>query len=138
MILCYVKWKWTRHFLLGKELGYGRQHVVYEKGKYVYKIRVKKTSNIIDFIKLIKKYYKRNTIPYQIPAKFVGIAYIDKHFYPIFKQLKLEPVTMSTNEFYSQIKELYKDCKLRISDRKPANFGMLNGELRAIDLYLVE
>jgi hypothetical protein len=86
MILCYLKYKWKKHLLLGTKIGEGNEQLVYAKGDYVYKVRYKKTSNPIDFIEYVIDYLKRrNCVPFQMPYKFIGIAYLDNHFYPIFK-----------------------------------------------------
>lgn len=138
MILCYVKYKWRNHLLLGKKIGEGSEHLVFAKNDYVYKIKTHKTKNIFDFIEYIFEYYrKRNTIFFQLPLKFVGVAYFEKHFYPIFKQRRVEPVTMSDHELWLKWEELRSIEKDKsIQDFRRSNFGMLNGELKAIDVYL--
>lgn len=140
MILCYLKYKWKKHLLLGKKFGEGREHLVYLKGDYVYKVVMKKTKNIIDFIEFILEYIKlRNVIPFQVPNKFVGIVFFEGRFYPIFKQKKLDPLTIYNEDFVKAINKLVEDVPLHkgqyICDLRPCNFGMLNGELKAFDVY---
>jgi len=65
MILCCLKYRWKKHLLLGKKFGEGREHLVYSKGDYVYKVLMKKTKSVISFIELILEYIKlRNVIPF--------------------------------------------------------------------------
>jgi len=86
MFIVKVNPKNKHHWLLGDYLGRGGEHTVYTKGKYVYKIRRKRTSNIFRLIEYVIIYLRnRNKIPFQLPCKFVGIAYMDKHWCPVFK-----------------------------------------------------
>ena len=125
----------NNHWLIGKCIGKGGEHTVYAKGKYVYKIRRYKSSDIFDLIEFIIIYLrKRNSIPFQLPVKFVGLAYMDKHIYPIFKQLKTEPINYQ--QFIEKVKNIDKINNRYVKDMKPTNFGILNGEVFAIDVKL--
>ena len=123
------------HWLIGKYIGKGAEHTVYAKGKYVYKIRRYKSSDIFDLIEFIIIYLRRrNSIPFQLPVKFVGLAYMDKHIYPIFKQLKTEPINYQ--QFIEKVKNIDKINNRYVKDMKPTNFGILNGKIFAIDVKL--
>lgn len=125
----------NNHWLIGKCIGKGAEHTVYAKGKYVYKIRRYESSDIFDLIEFIIIYLRRrNSILFQLPAKFVGLAYMDKHIYPIFKQLKTEPI--SQQQFNERVKNINKINNRYIKDMRLANFGILNGEIFAIDVEL--
>ena len=125
----------NNHWLRGKCIGKGAEHTVYAKGKYVYKIRRYKSSDIFDLIEFIIIYLRRrNSIPFQLPVKFVGLAYMDKHIYPIFKQLKTEPINYQ--QFIEKVKNIDKINNRYVKDMKPTNFGILNGEVFAIDVKL--
>ena len=125
----------NNHWLIGKCIGKGAEHTVYAKGKYVYKIRRYKSSDIFDLIEFIIIYLRRrNSIPFQLPVKFVGLAYIDKHIYPIFKQLKTEPINYQ--QFIEKVKNIDKINNRHVKDMKPTNFGILNGQVFAIDVKL--
>ena len=125
----------NNHWLIGKCIGKGAEHTVYAKGKYVYKIRRYKSSDIFDLIEFIIIYLRRrNSIPFQLPVKFVGLAYIDKHIYPIFKQLKTEPINYQ--QFIEKVKNIDKINNRYVKDMKPTNFGILNGKVFAIDVKL--
>ena len=125
----------NNHWLIGKCIGKGAEHTVYAKGKYVYKIRRYKSSDIFDLIEFIIIYLRRrNSIPFQLPVKFVGLAYMDKHIYPIFKQLKTEPINYQ--QFIEKVKNIDKINNRYVKDMKPTNFGILNGEVFAIDVKL--
>ena len=125
----------NNHWLIGKCIGKGAEHTVYAKGKYVYKIRRDKSSDIFDLIEFIIIYLRRrNSIPFQLPVKFVGLAYIDKHIYPIFKQLKTEPINYQ--QFIEKVKNIDKINNRYVKDMKPTNFGILNGKIFAIDVKL--
>ena len=125
----------NNHWLIGKCIGKGTEHTVYAKGKYVYKIRRYKSSDIFDLIEFIIIYLRRrNSIPFQLPVKFVGLAYMDKHIYPIFKQLKTEPINYQ--QFIEKVKNIDKINNRYVKDMKPTNFGILNGEVFAIDVKL--
>ena len=125
----------NNHWLIGKCIGKGAEHTVYAKGKYVYKIRRYKSSDIFDLIEFIIIYLRRrNSIPFQLPVKFVGLAYMDKHIYPIFKQLKTEPINYQ--QFIEKVKNIDKINNRYVKDMKPANFGILNGKVFAIDVKL--
>ena len=141
MILCYLKYKWKKHLLLGTKIGEGSEHIVFAKGDYVYKVRDKKTSNPIDFIEYVIDYLKRrNCIPFQIPCKFAGIVFLNKHFYPVFKQQRIEPMTLDMDTFYKKITEYIDMVPLGknqyLNDVRLANFGVLNGELKAFDVSI--
>ena len=125
----------NNHWLIGKCIGKGAEHTVYAKGKYVYKIRRYESSDIFDLIEFIIIYLRRrNSIPFQLPVKFIGLAYIDKHIYPIFKQLKTEPINYQ--QFIEKVKNIDKINNRYIKDIKLTNFGILNGEVFAIDVEL--
>ena len=125
----------NNHWLICKCIGKGAEHTVYAKGKYVYKIRRYKSSDIFDLIEFIIIYLRRrNSIPFQLPVKFVGLAYMDKHIYPIFKQLKTEPINYQ--QFIEKVKNIDKINNRYVKDMKPTNFGILNGEVFAIDVKL--
>ena len=125
----------NNHWLIGKCIGKGAEHTVYAKGKYVYKIRRYKSSDIFDLIEFIIIYLRRrNSIPFQLPVKFIGLAYMDKHIYPIFKQLKTEPINYQ--QFIEKVKNIDKINNRYVKDMKPTNFGILNGEIFAIDVKL--
>ena len=125
----------NNHWLIGKCIGKGAEHTVYAKDKYVYKIRRYKSSDIFDLIEFIIIYLRRrNSIPFQLPVKFVGLAYMDKHIYPIFKQLKTEPINYQ--QFIEKVKNIDKINNRYVKDMKPTNFGILNGEVFAIDVKL--
>ena len=125
----------NNHWLIGKCIGKGAEHTVYAKGKYVYKIRRYESSDIFDLIEFIIIYLRRrNSIPFQLPVKFVGLAYINKHIYPIFKQLKTEPINYQ--QFIEKVKNIDKINNRYVKDMKPTNFGILNGEVFAIDVEL--
>ena len=125
----------NNHWLIGKCIGKGAEHTVYAKGKYVYKIRRYKSSDIFDLIEFIIIYLRRrNSIPFQLPVKFIGLAYMDKHIYPIFKQLKTEPINYQ--QFIEKVKNINKINNRYVKDMKPTNFGILNGEIFAIDVKL--
>ena len=125
----------NNHWLIGKCIGKGAEHTVYAKGKYVYKIRRYKSSDIFDLIEFIIIYLRRrNSIPFQLPVKFVGLAYMDKHIYPIFKQLKTEPINYQ--QFIEKVKNIDKINNRYVKDMKPTNFGILNGKIFAIDVKL--
>ena len=125
----------NNHWLIGKCIGKGAEHTVYAKGKYVYKIRRYKSSDIFDLIEFIIIYLRRrNSIPFQLPVKFVGLAYMDKHIYPIFKQLKTEPINYQ--QFIEKVKNINKINNRYVKDMKPTNFGILNGKIFAIDVKL--
>ena len=125
----------NNHWLIGKCIGKGAEHTVYAKGKYVYKIRRYKSSDIFDLIEFIIIYLRRrNSIPFQLPVKFVGLAYMDKHIYPIFKQLKTEPINYQ--QFIEKVKNIDKINNRYVKDIKPTNFGILNGKIFAIDVKL--
>ena len=125
----------NNHWLIGKCIGKGAEHTVYAKGKYVYKIRRYKSSDIFDLIEFIIIYLRRrNSIPFQLPVKFVGLAYMDKHIYAIFKQLKTEPINYQ--QFIEKVKNIDKINNRYVKDMKPTNFGILNGEVFAIDVKL--
>jgi hypothetical protein len=139
-MICYLKYKWRKHLLLGKKLGEGREHLVYSKGDYVYKVVINKSNNIINFIDLIVEYIKvRNSIPFQVPCKFIGIAIFNGYICPIFKQRKLEPLNMDITTFIEESNKLLKNVILfkgqYICDIRPCNFGMLDGKLKAFDVY---
>ena len=125
----------NNHWLIGKCIGKGAEHTVYAKGKYVYKIRRYKSSDIFDLIEFIIIYLRRrNSIPFQLPVKFAGLAYMDKHIYPIFKQLKTEPINYQ--QFIEKVKNINKINNRYVKDMKPTNFGILNDEVFAIDVKL--
>ena len=125
----------NNHWLIGKYIGKGAEHTVYAKGKYVYKIRRYESSDIFDLIEFIIIYLRRrNSIPFQLPVKFVGLAYMDKHIYPIFKQLKTEPINYQ--QFIEKVKNINKINNRYVKDMKPTNFGILNGKIFAIDVKL--
>ena len=125
----------NNHWLIGKCIGKGAEHTVYAKGKYVYKIRRYKSSDIFDLIEFIIIYLRRrNSIPFQLPVKFIGLAYMDKHIYPIFKQLKTEPINYQ--QFIEKVKNINKINNRYVKDMKPTNFGILNGKIFAIDVKL--
>ena len=125
----------NNHWLIGKCIGKGAEHTVYAKGKYVYKIRRYKSSDIFDLIEFIIIYLRRrNSIPFQLPVKFIGLAYMDKHIYPIFKQLKTEPINYQ--QFIEKVKNIDKINNRYVKDMKPTNFGILNGKIFAIDVKL--
>ena len=125
----------NNHWLIGKCIGKGAEHTVYAKDKYVYKIRRYKSSDIFDLIEFIIIYLRRrNSIPFQLPVKFIGLAYMDKHIYPIFKQLKTEPINYQ--QFIEKVKNIDKINNRYVKDMKPTNFGILNGEVFAIDVKL--
>lgn len=125
----------NNHWLIGKCIGKGAEHTVYAKGKYVYKIRRYKSSDIFDLIEFIIIYLRRrNSIPFQLPVKFIGLAYMDKHIYPIFKQLKTEPINYQ--QFIEKVKNIDKINNRYVKDMKPTNFGILNGKVFAIDVKL--
>ena len=125
----------NNHWLIGKCIGKGAEHTVYAKGKYVYKIRRYKSSDIFDLIEFIIIYLRRrNSIPFQLPVKFVGLAYMNKHIYPIFKQLKTEPINYQ--QFIEKVKNIDKINNRYVKDMKPTNFGILNGKIFAIDVKL--
>ena len=125
----------NNHWLIGKCIGKGAEHTVYAKDKYVYKIRRYKSSDIFDLIEFIIIYLRRrNSIPFQLPVKFVGLAYMDKHIYPIFKQLKTEPINYQ--QFIEKVKNIDKINNRYVKDMKPTNFGILNGKIFAIDVKL--
>lgn len=141
MILCYLKYKWKKHLLLGTKIGEGSEHIVFAKGDYVYKVRDKKTKSLIDFIEYVIDYLKRrNCIPFQIPCKFTGIVFLNKHFYPIFKQQKIEPMTLDKDIYYKKLDEYLAMVPLKknqyLNDIRLANFGVLNGELKAFDVSI--
>ena len=126
----------NNHWLIGKCIGKGAEHTVYTKGKYVYKIRRYKSSDIFDLIEFIIIYLRRrNSIPFQLPVKFIGLAYMDKHIYPIFKQLKTEPINYQ--QFKEKFKNINKINNRRIRDMRSTNFGILNGKIFAIDVELM-
>lgn len=134
-----MKYKWRNHLLLGKKLGEGKEHLVFTRGKYVYKINWYKSKNIIDIIKHIFKYLRiRNSIPFQVPCKFVGFCFLGGYMFPIFKQLKLEHLTWDIYTFYTEVGKLERDFGRYVRDVKPNNFGLLNGELKAFDVYYEE
>ena len=125
----------NNHWLIGKCIGKGAEHTVYAKDKYVYKIRRYKASDIFDLIEFIIIYLRRrNSIPFQLPVKFIGLAYMDKHIYPIFKQLKTEPINYQ--QFIEKVKNIDKINNRYVKDMKPTNFGILNGKIFAIDVKL--
>ena len=125
----------NNHWLIGKCIGKGAEHTVYAKDKYVYKIRRYKSSDIFDLIEFIIIYLRRrNSIPFQLPVKFIGLAYMDKHIYPIFKQLKTEPINYQ--QFIEKVKNIDKINNRYVKDMKPTNFGILNGKIFAIDVKL--
>ena len=125
----------NNHWLIGKCIGKGAEHTVYAKGKYVYKIRRYESSDIFDLIEFIIIYLRRrNSIPFQLPVKFVGLAYMDTHIYPIFRHLKTEPI--SQQQFTEKVKNTAKINNRYIKDIKLTNFGILNGEVFAIDVEL--
>lgn len=139
MILCYLKYKWKKHLLLGTKIGEGNEHLVYAKDDYVYKVRYKKTKGLIDFIEYVIDYLKRrNCVPFQMPYKFIGIAYLDNHFYPIFKQRKVEPMTLDSDTFYKELDRLIPTVPLEghqyVNDIRRPNFGLYKGQLKAIDV----
>lgn len=126
----------NNHWLIGKCIGKGAEHTVYAKGKYVYKIRRYESSDIFDLIEFIIIYLRRrNSIPFQLPVKFIGLAYMDKHIYPIFKQLKTEPINYQ--QFKEKFKNINKINNRRIRDMRSANFGILNSKIFAIDVELM-
>ena len=125
----------NNHWLIGKCIGKGAEHTVYAKDKYVYKIRRYKSSDIFDLIEFIIIYLRRrNFIPFQLPVKFVGLTYMNKHIYPIFKQLKTESINYQ--QFIEKVKNINKINNRYVKDMKPTNFGILNGEVFAIDVKL--
>lgn len=128
------------HWLLGNIIGEGKEHIVFAKNnKWVYKIYCKYSFSP----KLVYEYIKsRNSVPRQLPCKFVGLAYIEKRWYPIFKQRRVTSVE-DNDEFYSIVKHIYMKYgydetflknNIRLLDIIPSNFGKLNGVIYAIDI----
>lgn len=140
MLVVKLNSKQEKHWLLGEKIGEGKHHIVFAKKKYVYKIRKYLTSNIPEFVEFVIFYSRRrNSIPFQIPSKFIGIAFVDNHIFPIFKQEKIEPMTLDESTFREQSIKLVKSlkCKYRwVEDQRSDNFGLKNGELKAIDVKL--
>ena len=138
MFMVKVNPKTKHHWLLGDRIGKGAQHIVFAKNDYVYKIRTHSTKDIFDFIEFVVIYLrKRNMIPWQLPCKFIGVAYMNKCFYPIFKQKKAEKV--SDEEFMKFVPTLHEMGFVNgrhIRDFRPPNFGKLNGKIYAIDVSL--
>ena len=80
--------KEDKHWLLGDLIGQGQKHLVYSRNnKWVYKIyALWPIKSPIHLIKTVRKYLKdRNSIPIQMPCKFVDLAIMNNCIFPIFK-----------------------------------------------------
>ena len=110
---------------LGKLIGQGKEHLVFAKNdKYVYKVFTLKIKNIFTLIRVIYQYLdSRNSIPYQLPCKFVGITYYSGYLFPIFKQRRVKPLDRDY-----ELPDEYKDVR-------KSNFGIYDGKVVAIDIY---
>lgn len=144
----------------GKYIGSGGEQTVFEdlsnKDNVLKVYNDTYAKSIEDLTPVVESYLQRNTIPLQQPLSFNGYIKEGLYFYPVFNQMKLQPLQTSNAEYQTKYLPLiqkalnsagysgdgltteFSNGIKTLVDIKPENMGLTSsGDIRFFDVDFI-